>query len=415
MNKYLSTKHIGLQFFGMQSEDLVQQQRTAIMQRMADATRDNDPEAFTKAWVELSDQIAQNIRAEFQQAQDAQDANILAARGCRVLTSAEQKYYNKVIEAMKSDNPKQALTNMDAVLPVTTIDAVFEDVKTNHPLLSAINFQNTGALVKILMSSTGGAAVWGPINAKITSELSAEFVEIDLTLCSLTAFLPVNRHMIDLGPAWLDRYVREILSEAVAVQLETGIVNGNGKESPIGMNKKLTGAVDGVYSDKDAEAVTDFTPETFGKLLGEMSVNSKGKQRSISRVMLVVNPADYFTKVFPASTVRGADGTFSTNVFPFPTDVYPSVGVPQGKAVLGIGSKYFMGVGIGSGGRIDFSDHYQFLENNRVYKIVLYGYGRALDENDFKYLDISGLKPASLRVEMVSADAAAASDDGEEI
>lgn len=402
MNKYMNIKHIGLQFFGMQSEDLVQQQRTAIMQRMADATRDNDPEAFTQAWVELSDQIAQNIRAEFQQAQDAQDANILAARGCRVLTSAEQKYYNKVIEAMKSDNPKQALTNMEAVLPVTTIDAVFEDVKTNHPLLSAINFQNTGALVKILMSSTGGAAVWGPINAAITSELSAEFVEIDLTLCSLTAFLPVNRHMIDLGPAWLDRYVREVLSEAVAVQLETGIVNGNGKDAPIGMNKKLTGAVDGVYSDKTAEAVTDFTPETFGKLLGDLSVNSKGKQRSISRVMLVVNPADYFTKVFPASTVRGADGTFSTNVFPFPTDVYPSVGVPQGKAIVGIADKYFMGVGIGSGGRIDFSDHYQFLENNRVYKIVLYGYGRALDENDFKYLDISGLKPASLKVEMVS-------------
>lgn len=402
MNKHMNIKHIGLQFFGMQSEDLVQQQRTSIMQRMADATRNNDPEAFTQAWVELSDQIAQNIRAEFQQAQDAQDANILAARGCRVLTSAEQKYYNKVIEAMKSDNPKQALTNMEAVLPVTTIDAVFEDVKTNHPLLSAINFQNTGALVKILMSSTGGAAVWGPINAAITSELSAEFVEIDLTLCSLTAFLPVNRHMIDLGPAWLDRYVREVLSEAVAVQLETGIVNGNGKDAPIGMNKKLTGAVDGVYSDKTAEAVTDFTPETFGKLLGDLSVNSKGKQRSISRVMLVVNPADYFTKVFPASTVRGADGTFSTNVFPFPTDVYPSVGVPQGKAIVGIADKYFMGVGIGSGGRIDFSDHYQFLENNRVYKIVLYGYGRALDENDFKYLDISGLKPASLKVEMVS-------------
>ncbi len=415
MNKYMNLKHIGLQFFGMKSEDLVQQQRTAIMQRMADATRNNDPEAFTQAWVELSDQIAENIRAEFQQAQDVQDASILAARGCRVLTSAEQKYYKSVIDAMKSDNPKQALTNVDAVLPVTTIDAIFEDLKTEHPLLSAINFQNTGALVKILLSSTGGAAAWGPINAATTSELSAEFVEIDLTLCSLTAFLPVNRYMVDLGPAWLDRYVREVLGEAVAVKLEVGIVDGNGKDAPIGMNKKLSGAVDGVYSDKNAEAVTDFTPETFGKLLGEMSVNSKGKQRSISRVVLVVNPADYFTKVFPASTVRGADGTFSTNVFPFPTDVYPSVGVPQGKAIMGIGNKYFMGIGTQAGGRIDFSDHYQFLENNRVYKIVLYGYGRALDENDFKYLDISGLKPASLRVEMVSAEAAAASDDGEEI
>lgn len=415
MNKNLNIKSIGLQFFGMQSEDLVRQQRTAIMQRMADATRSNDPEAFAQAWEELAEQIAKNIRTEFQQAQDAQDASILAARGCRVLTNEETKYYNKVIDAMKSDNPKQALTNMDAVLPVTTIDAVFEDIKTTHPLLNAINFQNTGALVKILLSSTGGVAKWGTIDVETTSELSAEFFDLDLTLASLTAFLPVNRHMIDLGPAWLDRYVREVLSEAIAVGTEVGVVDGNGMDAPIGMNKKLTGAMDGVYSDKEAEAITDFSPETFGKLLGEMSVNSKGKQRNIPRVILVVNPMDYYTKIFPASTVRGADGTFSTNVFPFPTDVYPSVGVPQGRAIMGIGSKYFMGVGTQSGGRIEYSDHFQFLQRNRVYMIVLYGYGRALDENDFKYLDISGLKPASLRVEMVSAEAAAASETGEDI
>lgn len=402
MNKKI--RNIGLQFFAMQSEDLVQQKRTEIMQRMADATRDNNAEAFTQAWLELSDQIAQNLRAEFQQAQDVQDAGILAARGCRVLTSAEQKYYTTVIEAMKSDNPKQALTNANVVLPETTVDAVFEDLKSEHPLLSAINFQNTGALVKLLLSSSGGAAAWGSINAEVTSELSAEFVEIDLTLCSLTAFLPVNRHMIDLGPAWMDRYVREVLGEALAVKLEVGIVDGNGKDAPIGMNKKLTGAVDGVYSVKSAEAVTDFSPETYGTLLSQLSVNSKGKHRSISRVILVVNPADYFTKVFPATTVRGADGTFNSNVFPFPTDVYPSVGVPQGKAIMGIGKKYFMGIGTQAGGRIEFSDHVQFLQRNRVYMISLYGYGRALDENDFKYLDISGLKPATLKVEMVEGN-----------
>ena len=408
-------KNIGLQFFAMVSEDLVQQQRAAIMQRMADATRSNDTESFVQAWDELAEQIAEGIRADFQQMQDEQDERILAARGCRILTSEEKKYYNRVIEAMKSDNPKQALTNMEVVLPVTTIDAVFEDVKTNHPLLNAINFQNTGALVKILLSSTGGVAKWGTIDAETTAELSAEFFELDLTLASLTAFLPVNRHMIDLGPTWLDRYVREVLSEAIAVQTEVGIVDGDGKDAPIGMNKKLTGAMDGVYSDKEAVAITDLSPETFGAQLGKLSVNSKGKQRNISSVILVVNPLDYYTKVFPATTVRGADGTFRKDVFPFPTNVYPSVGVPQGKAIMGIGSKYFMGVGTQAGGRIEYSDHYQFLQRNRVYMITLYGYGRAMDENDFIYLDISGLKPASLRVEMVSAEAAAASATGEDV
>ncbi len=405
MNKHMTTKHIGLQFFAMRSEDLIQQKRTEIMQRMADATRSNDTEAFTQAWVELADQIAENIRTDFQQAQDVQDANILAARGCRVLTSAEQKYYKSVIDAMKSENPRQALTNLDVVLPETTINTVFEDLKANHPLLGAINFQNTGALVKLLLSTTGGAAAWGTIDAATAAELSAEFIELDLTLCSLSAFLPVNRHMIDLGPAWMDRYVREVLSEALAVQLEVGIVSGDGKNAPVGMNKKLTGAVDGVHSDKDAVAITDLSPETYGGLLATLSVNSRGKQRNIPRVMLVVNPADYFTKVFPATTVRGADGTFSANVFPYPTDVYPSVGVPGGKAILGINKKFFMGVGTQIGGKIEYSDQYQFLQRIRTYMITLYGYGRAMDENDFMYLDISGLKPATLKVEMVSETA----------
>ena len=402
MNKHL--KNIGLQFFAMKSEDIMQRERTEIMQRMADATRNNDTEAFTQAWADMAEQIAQGIRADFQQAQDAQDASILAARGCRVLTSAEQNYYKGVLDAMKSDNPQQALTNMNIVMPETTIDAVFEDLKSNHPLLSAINFQNTGGLIKMFLSTSGGAAAWGTIDATVTAELSAQFIEMDMTLCSLTAFLPVNRHMIDLGPAWMDRYVREVLSEALAVKLEVGIVDGNGKVAPIGMNKKLTGAVDGVYSDKETKAITDLSPETYGDLLATMSVNSHGKQRGIPSVMLIVNPADYFTKIFPATTVRGSDGTFNTNVFPYPTKVYPSVGVPSGKAIIGIPGKYFMGVGTQSGGRIEYSDHHQFLQRVRTYMITLYGYGRALDENDFMYLDISGLKPASLKVEMVEGN-----------
>ena len=404
MKKYLTTKNIGLQFFAMQSEDITQQERTKIMQRMADATRSNDTEAFSQAWNDMAEMIGQNLRAEFLQMQATQDANILAARGCRVLTSAEQKYYESVLDAMKSDNPKQALTNLNIVMPETTIDAVFEDLKSKHPLLSAINFQNTGALIKMYMSTSGGAAAWGTIDAAVTAELSANFIELDMTLCSLTAFMPVNRHMIDLGPAWLDRYVREVLSEALAVQLEVGIVAGNGKVAPIGMNKKLTGAVDGVYSDKATKAITDLSPETYGDLLATMSVNSRGKQRDIPSVMLIVNPADYFTKLFPATTVRGSDGTFNTNVFPYPTKVYPSVGVPAGKMIMGIPGKYFMGVGTQSGGRIEFSDQFQFLQRVRTYMITLYGYGRAMDENDFLYLDISGLKPATLKVEMVEGN-----------
>ena len=234
-SKRASLEGIGLQFFAMGNLDAIQQKRTDILQRMTEAVQANDREKFTQAFSDLADAVGESILGDVRALRDAQDENILAARGCRVLTSQERQYYEAVIGAMKSDDPKQALTNINKVLPETVIDAVFEDLVTSHPLLAEIDFRNTGALVKILLSTTGGAAKWGPLGKTITAELSANFIELDLSLASLTAFLPVNRYMLDLGPAWLDRYVRELLSEALAVELETGIISGNGKDAPIGM------------------------------------------------------------------------------------------------------------------------------------------------------------------------------------
>ena len=400
-----STKRIGLQFFAMKNLDAIQQQRMEILQRMTQAVQNQDTEKFMQAFSDLADAIGESILGDVRALQTARDDSILAARGCRVLTSEERQYYDAIIGAMRSDDPKQALTNVNKVLPETVINAVFEDMTSSHPLLAEINFQNTGALVKILLSTTGGAAKWGPLGKAVTEELSANFLELDLTLAALTAFLPVNRYMLDLGPAWMDRYVRELLSEALAVELETGVIAGNGKDAPIGMMKKLTGAVDGVYANKTAVAVTDLSPAAYGPLLATLSKGPNGKSRAVSKVLLAVNPEDYFTKVFPASTVRAADGAYSKDVFPFPTTVVQSAAVPAGKAVMGLASKYFMGLGTQSGGKIEYSDEYKFLERQRIYAIFLYGYGRAMDENAFILLDISGLKGTALEVRVTELPA----------
>lgn len=404
-SKRTALQGIGLQFFAMGNLDAIQQKRTDILQRMTEAVQANDQEKFTQAFSDLADAVGESILGDVRALQDAQDNSILTARGCRVLTSQERQYYEAVTGAMKSDDPKQALTNINKVLPETVIEAVFEDLVSSHPLLAEIDFRNTGALVKILLSTTGGAAKWGPIGKTITEELSANFIELDLSLASLTAFLPVNRYMLDLGPVWLDRYVRELLSEALAVELETGIIAGTGKDAPIGMMKKLTGAVDGVYSDKTAVPITDLSPASYGPLLATLSKGPSGKSRAVSRVLLVVNPEDYFTRVFPATTVRAADGTYSKDVFPFPTTVVQSAAVPAGKAVMGLPAKYFMGLGTQSGGKIEYSDEYKFLERQRIYAIFLYGYGRAMDENAFLLLDISGLKGAALEVRVTELPA----------
>lgn len=404
---------IGIQFFAMQNLDQIQQDRTAILQRMADATRNNDTEAFTAAFGDLASNIEQGLSDQIREMQASQDAVALAARGRRALTSEERKFYTDLMQAMRSDVPKQALTGVKTVFPETVIDQVFDDLRENHPLLEAIDFQNTKGLIKILLSTTGGEAKWGELGAKVDSELSAEFTEVDLTLAQLTAFIPVPKYVLDLGPSpeWMDRYVRELLAESIAVGLETGAVDGDGDKKPIGMNKKLTGAIDSVHTDKDTETVTALDPVTYGKLLDKLTVGPNKKRRAVNRVVLIVNPSDYFTKVFPATTVRAADGTYNHNIFPFPTTVIQSVAVPQDRAIIGLPKKYFLGIGAGtSGGKIEYSDHYQFLERNRVYLTYLYGYGKPMDDNAFLYLDISGLEPANLQVEVVGTVSTQASE-----
>src|SRR5690606_18924734 len=123
-------------------------------------------------------------------------------------------------------------------------------------------------------------------------------------------------------------------AEAIAVGLETAIVDGDGKNKPLGMTRQLSGAVDGVYPNKDAIEITALDPETYGNILNTLSQAPNNKRRAINSVLLIVNPADYFTKVFPATTPRTTDGGFKNDVFPFPTTVIQSTAVPAGHAVM---------------------------------------------------------------------------------
>ena len=246
-------------------------------------------------------------------------------------------------------------------------------------------------------------ASWGKLTDEITKELTSGFKMVNMSLEKLSAFLPVCKAMLDLGPAWMDRYVREILTEAIYNGLESGIVAGTGKDQPIGMMKKVGDDVEvsgGVYPDKEAIAVTSLDPVTYGNLLAQLAKTPKGKNRIVQGLVMVVNPADYFTKVFPGTTIMSPAGTFTNNVLPYPTTVIQSVSVPQNKAILGLGKKYFMGIGTAKSGKIEYSDQYRFLEDERVYLTKLYGHGEPKDNNAFLVLDITNLQPAILKVEV---------------
>ena len=67
--------------------------------------------------------------------------------------------------------------------------------------------------------------------------------------------------------------------------------------------------------------------------------------------------------------------------------------MPENRAIIGLPNRYFMGVGTAKSGKIEYSDEYHFLEDERMYLVKLYGHGEPLDNNAFVYADISGLVP----------------------
>ena len=396
----------------MKSKDVKELMREELAQAFNEALKSEDTAQVAQAFADMAENIQQEVleRAKDAAAVEQMDAAALAARGLRQITSEEKRYYEALITAMKSSDPKQALANLDVTMPKTIIEDVFDSLKAEHKLLSVIDFNNTTYVTEWILNKNGKQkAVWGEITAEIEKELSGDFEKLDMVMFSLTAFMPVAKSMLDLGSTWLDSYVRQVLQDALYVGLEEGIVCGTGVKMPIGMMKDLNASrTDGApYPDKTAIKVTAFTPEVYGGLIGKMAVSRNNRPRAVGEVIMVVNPVDYWQKVMPATTIQRPDGTFANNVLPYPTDVIQSEEVPSGKAVMGIAKQYFCGIGTGKDGVIEYDDSYKFLQRERVYAGHLYGNGKPKDNNSFLVLDISELKPAAYTVYTQGTAAAA--------
>jgi len=168
------------------------------------------------------------------------------------------------------------------------------------------------------------------------------------------------------------------------------------------------------YGAKQAVPVTELTPQAYGELVSELAVSPNGLYRPVTELLLIVNPVDYLTKVMPATIFQRPDGTWARDILPLPTDIVQSAWVDEGTAILGLSKRYIMALGTGKEGRIEYSDDYRFLEDERVYLIKLYGTGRPMDNNSFLVLDISDLKPTIPRVIVDNIDEfPVASDDSD--
>ena len=361
----------------------------------------------------LASAISDEVRGSYESANG--DRTALASRGFKVLTSDETTYFTTFAKAAQTARTMAEFADLTAEvdIPQTVIDDVMSYVQAQHPFLAALNMRAVNKITKIYLNSTSTQeAAWGQLDAAVTKEILGAFKELDASQNKLSAFAIVSQDELKLGPTYLDALVVATVGEAISNGLEHGFVSGTGLHQPIGFDRDIhTGvAHDDVngYPQKTAIAVTDFTPESYGPLLAKLATDEDGRQKNLSVTTgaglqtppfaLVVNLNDYLTKIMPATTALDDSKTYVNGIFPVPTAIYTSAYVAGDRALLCIPSEYYALVAANRG--LELSDEYKFVEDERVYKEVMYGAGRARDNTSAILLDISAIEPMFLNVEV---------------
>lgn len=379
---------------------------------LAQAFMGDDTAAVEQGFVELQTAIHDSVLQEYKDAIASNDRAILAQRGFRQLTSEETEYYETIIEALKSRNPKQAFADItkesdhsipEKMLPETIFNEILKNLTERHPLLELIRPKNVGYITTWLRNKhTRQLAVWGEIESDITGEITSAFEVVSVRQGRLTCFMLIHRDTLELGPTFLDGYIRTVLAEAMACGMEAGVCTGKGIDGePVGLDRDIHDGVtvsttDG-YPRKSAIEVKSFAPKEYGPLVAQLAKDEKGHvKQSVAGLTLVCNLVDYLTKVMPATTVLNTDGRYVNDLFPVPTKVVTAEVIKEGEALLILPDEYDLLVAGNRG--IEYSDEVKFFEDKRAAKMVTYAFGKAYDNTSALLLDISELDPAYITV-----------------
>ncbi|MGX7075354.1 phage major capsid protein [Globicatella sanguinis] len=362
------------------------------------AMKENNEEATKVAFNNLFDAMAEQAK---QIAEDKttelhasiNDNQIMIERGARrPITSAEMKFFNEAVE-------KQKIDGLNELFPKTIIETIMADLTKEHPLLSAIDTKYTEAAIKYIYSDpTKAVAYWDIIPADIRQILLGAFKSLDIMVAKLSGYIALPKGYFQLGPAWLANYVTTSLREVITMELENAVVNGNGKNKPIGLLNKLSGAVDGVYPAKDKVKVTELTPLS---LAGVRALFAKEKTLN-GQLSIVVNPATAALKITPGrffqDTVTGA---WHENALPYNMNIVESHAMPEDVAVVGNLKNYLLAVA----GDLEITKYTETLaiEDMDLYIGKMFANGLAKNPNAFVVLDLADMEGAT----EVTAEAAA--------
>lgn len=347
-----------------------------------------EAEKQAAAWNEMQDALVTDLTEKITATvrDENIDSQILAARGQNVLTSEERRFFNAVVDFGGFDE--------DSILPVTTQERVFEDLVTAHPLLNVIGLQDLGAVTRFIYSDPNKAYAWGNLFGEIKGQVGAGFREEQIGQLKLTAFAVIPKDMLELGPVWVERYVRTLLVESYSVGLEYGLVNGRGpaQSEPIGLMKDVDSST-GAVTDKTSSGTLTFAPSAFGEVVaGELhdvikalSTDAKGKTRKVlNKVVMVVNPVDAISVQF-RNTIQTANGQWVT-ALPYNIQVVESEEIPQGKALFFVKGQYL--AAIAGGYKLNKFDQTLAIEDAMLYTIKQFANGRPKDNKTALLYDL---------------------------
>ncbi|GKU81206.1 phage major capsid protein [Niallia sp. NCCP-28] len=338
-------------------------------------------EMFTALQTDLTEKITSEAKNE------VHDAQILAARGQNVLTSTERKFFNEVIASGGFAE--------DTILPITTQERVFEDLVTEHPLLDAIGLKDLGAITRYIYSDANKSYAWGALFGEIKGQISASFREEQIGQLKLTAFAVIPKDMLELGPEYVERYVRTVLVESYSVGLEYGLVNGRGpaQNEPIGLMKDVNSET-GAVTTKTSTGTLTFAPSQYGEVVaGELhdvikalTTDAKGKARKVlNKVVMVVNPIDAIS-VQARNTIQTANGQWVT-ALPYNIQVVESEEIPDSKALFFVKDTYL--AAIAGGYKINKFDETLAIEDARLYTMKQFANGKPKDNKTALVYDLN--------------------------
>ncbi len=330
---------------------------------------------------EVASQISHEVNAT------SGDKTVLSQRGANVLTSAEKTFFNAVIDAGGFET--------ESILPVTTQERIFEDLVKAHPLLQAIGLKDMGAVTRIITSNPSGAAVWGKLMGDIQGQIGAAFDEVEITQNKLTAFAIIPNDMLDLGPEWVERYVRTVIAEALSVGLEEGFLNGQGQgvNQPIGLLKDVDSST-GAVTDKTATGDLTFESgkvaveelaDVYKTLSRTTDAQGAEKIRNVAgKVSMVINPLDHYD-LLAATMIQNQNGTYVANV-PFNPEIVESDIMPEGQVLFFVKGEYL--AALAGGYQLKRYDQTLAMEDAMLYTIKQFAHGEPLNNDAAKLYNI---------------------------